>query len=341
MRPLFRLKDRFSKERFSVGLDIGTSTVKLVKLKFSKEVVEICDFNIEPLQFDQAAVLKKIVHPHPNIKKINISVSGHSAIIRYVNFPKMEVDELMRSLRYEAQKHIPFSIDEVNLDSYILNPDLPDNKMFVLLAAVKKEFINQRLKLIGDAGLNANIVDIDSLALINAFNFNYSNEDSLKNKTIALLNIGALLSNLSVLDNGIPRLSRDIHIAGNNFTQKLADTLGIDFKSAQELKHNPDKEKLDKMLTVVESVLSTLAGEVRISFDYYESQNASTVAKIFLSGAGSKLLGLKDMLANLLGIEVEYWDPLRQINIPNDIDSEKLKEVSSQLAVAVGLALRS
>jgi type IV pilus assembly protein PilM len=267
-------------------------------------------------------------------------------MIRYVDFPKMKDDEVRQSLRFEAQKYFPFSTDEVNIDARILIQDLGGNKMLVLLAAVKKEFINQRLKMIQAAGIKTNIVDLDSIALINAFNFNYSknsnsDSDTLKHKTVAILNIGAASSNLNILEDGIPRLSRDIQIAGNNFTQKLQEILGVDFKTAEELKLKADdKERLDKVISAGEAALSNLSGEIRTSFDYYESQSDSSVGKIFLSGGGSRFRGLKDTLANLLGIEVEYWDPLRKISASSNIDVEKAKELSGQLAVAVGLALR-
>ena len=101
-----------------------------------------------------------------------------------------------------------------------------------------------------------------------------------------------------------------------------------------------DKEKSNKAVTAAEPVLSDLSKELRTSFDYYESQSASSLSKIFLSGGGSKFTGLKGMLANLLSIEVEYWEPLRQISIADNIDSKEAKELSAQLAVAVGLALR-
>jgi len=322
----------------SIGLDIGTSEVKLVELKFLKDAVELARFNLEPIQADLVSLLKRIA---PS-QAINISVSGASTVIRYIDFPRMNEDELKQALRFEAQKYIPFPINEVNLDNYILKEDLSDNKMLVLVAAVKKEFINQRLKLIQEAGLKINIVDLDSLALINAFNFSYSKEEDadIKNKTIALLNIGASMSNLNILENGHPVLSRDIYIAGNNLTGRIQDATGIDLKSAEELKPDIDKEKLNKVITAAEPVISDLSKELRTSFDYYESQSASSVSKIFLSGGGSKFAGLKDILANLLSIEVEYWDSLRQISIADHIDSKEAKELSAQLAVAVGLALR-
>lgn len=327
------------KEKFSIGLDIGTHTIKIAKLKFAKDAIELGGFELESTQVNPADTLKNLAKSQ-GIETVNIGVSGPQSVIRYITFPRMNEDELRQSLRFEAQKHIPFSISEINLDGYILKEDLPDNKMLVLLAAVKKELINQRLKSIEDAGIKVNIVDIDSLALINAFNFNYSQDDFLKQKAIALLNIGASLTNLNILENGIPSLSRDMHLAGNNFTQKLVDAFGMDFKSAEDLKNNPDSERANKVKQAIESVLTNLAGEIRISFDYFESQSTTSVAKIFLSGGSCKSLGLKEMLANSLGIEVEYWDPLKLINVSSKIDPEKAKAYSGQLAVALGLALR-
>lgn len=327
------------KERFSVGLDIGTETIKIVKLKILKDTIELSDYYLEPAQSDLKEILKNI-NLSQEAGMLNISCCGPQTVLRYVNFPKMNVEELRQALKFEAQKHIPFSLAEINLDGYILKEDLPENKMLVLIAAVKKEFINQRLKLVAEAGFKVNLVDIDSLALVNAFNFNYSPDNNLTQKAPALLNVGSTISSLDILEDGIPRLSRDIHIAGSNFTQRIVDILGIDSQSAQELKANPGNETPNKILGALEPVLTNLADEIRVSFDYYESQSTSTVSKIFLSGGGSLLVGLKDTLANSLGIEVEYWDPLKKINLSSNIDSQKIKAVSSQLAVAVGLALR-
>ncbi|MFA5411582.1 MAG: type IV pilus assembly protein PilM [Candidatus Omnitrophota bacterium] len=339
MKLSFKFPVRHAKDNFSLGLDIGSSAIKAVKLELLKESTELHAFNLEPAANDLEPVLKKILQSHDG-RRVNISVSGLAAIIRYINFPKMKEEELKQALSFEAQKYIPFSLAEVNIDSYILKEDLPDNKMLVMLAAAKKEVINQRLKLLDGIGVKVNVIDIDSLALVNAFNFNYAEEESLKNKAVALLNMGAAFSNLNILEAGIPRLSRDIRIAGNTLTQKIADILAVEFKAAEDLKLNPDKERMDKVATALESALSFLAVELRTSFDYYESQSASTVSKIFLSGGGSSLAGVKDTLANLLGIEVEFWDPIKKISPVKDADAGKIKQISAQLAVAVGLALR-
>lgn len=329
---------KLKKTSSSIGLDIGTAAVKLVELKSAKDAVELLRFEIEPIQEDLTSLLKKLSLS----QAVNVSVSGASAVIRYIDFPRMSEDDLKQSLKFEAQKYIPFPVNEVNLDSCILREDLSENKMLVLVAAVRKEFVNQRLKLIQEAGIKVGIVDLDSLALVNAFKFNYAQEDNdtLKSKAVAILNIGASMSNLNILENGVPVLSRDIFIAGNNFSQKIRDALGIDFKSVEELSLHTDKERLDKVIAAADSGLAELAKELRISFDYYESQSASSVIKIFLSGGGLRFPGFKDMLANLLSIEVEQWDPLRQINISDNVDSDRLKALSGVFAVAVGAALR-
>jgi type IV pilus assembly protein PilM len=338
---LSKIKDGFSKERFSVGVDIGSSQVKAVKLKLAKDQVELCSFNIESSNLDLGEVLKNILEPHSGLP-INISVSGQQSIIRYVNFPRMNNFELKQALKFEAQKHIPFSTAEVNLDGYILKDDLPDNKMLVLIAAVKKELVNQRLKLIEGLGYQVNIIDIDSIALVNAFNFNNPFEAEDDHKASALLNVGSSITNLDILDAGIPRLSRDMHIAGNAFTQKVADIFSLDFVNAEKLKINSEPDdKLNKIKAGIESAMVNLSGEIRTSFDYYESQGTFSVGKIFLSGGSAKFSGLKEMLEHFLNIAVEYWDPFKKIKIGADIDQAKLKESQGELAVAVGLAIRN
>jgi type IV pilus assembly protein PilM len=336
---LLKFKNKLLKERISVGLDIGTSVIKTIKLKFLKDVIQLHSFYLEPIQGDISAALKTIVRTQ-DLSRVNISVSGPAVTLRYVDFPRMKEEELKKALKYEAQKYIPFSNSEVNVDAYILKQNLTDSNMLVLLAAVKKDFLNQRLKLINDLGITTNVVEIDSIALINTFNFNYAQEASLKNKAIALLNIGASSSNLNILEDGIPRMTRDIQIAGNNFTQKISESLGINLKSAEELKISSDNSRLNELIAALEPTISNLASEIRVSFDYYESQSASSVAKIFLSGGGSLVSGLKDRLASLLGIELEYRNPLQKINIPDSLDSQKIKSLSSQFTVALGLALR-
>ncbi|MDO8489662.1 MAG: type IV pilus assembly protein PilM [Candidatus Omnitrophota bacterium] len=338
MNIFSKIKLPKTKDKFSVGLDIGTQSIKCVKLKIGNDI-ELVSFDLEEGQLDSTDVLKKIKHAQ-DVDLVNISFCGSSTVIRYVNFMRMNKTELRQALKFEAQKYIPFSLNEVYIDAEILKNDLPDNKMLVLIAAIKKELVQQRFRSLENAVLRPNIIDIDSLALVNSFNFNYPKVDVPEDKSICLLNIGASISNVNILDNGIPRLSRDIHFGGSNFTKKFMDIFEVDFKAAEEQKISPAQDKADKVRAAVEGVLTNLASEIRTSFDYYESQNTSSVVRIFLSGGGGKISGLNEMLSICLGIPVESWDPFKQIKISDEIDVQKLNNLSAQFNIAVGLALR-
>jgi len=327
------------KEKLSAGLDIGAGAIKSVQLRWTQSGVELCDFGLTENSGGTEAALGLALQPR-NIKLANISVSGPSTLIRYVDFPKMDPVELQQALKFEAQKHIPFPVDEVNLDGYILKPDLPENKMLVLLAAVKKDLIAQRLKLMEEAGVKVNLIDIDSTALINAYNFNYPIESAASHNVIALLNLGASMANLNILEDGIPRLSRDIHTGGAVFTRKLADIFSVDLVVAEKLKLSPEGENRDKIRAAMESMLANLGIEIRTSFDFYESQNALSVGKILISGGSSYFSGLKEILSAAVGVAAEDWDPFKKISLAKGVDAALLKNVSGQMAVAVGLALR-
>ncbi|HOW43117.1 MAG TPA: type IV pilus assembly protein PilM [Candidatus Omnitrophota bacterium] len=336
---LDKLKSGIAVDRYAVGLNLGFSTVKVAKLHLLKDKVELCGFHLAQNQMDMEETLRAIIR-ELDIKTVNFSLSGQQAIIRYVDFPKLKSEELKQSLKFEAQKYIPFPAADVNIDGCILRDDLPDNKMRVLLAAVKKDLLEQRLKLLRSVGLDVNVVEIDSISLINAFNFNYADDETVKNKSIALLNIGSATSNLNILDQGQPALSRDIPIGGNNLTQRIAEALGVDFKTAEAAKTGADKQHSEKIAGVIETVLAKLAHEARSSFDYYESRSVASVEKIFISGGASLYDGVKDMMMGYLGMPVENWDPYRKIAIASTLDAKQVQTVGGQLAVAIGLALR-
>ncbi len=341
-KPLAFL-EKFSRslprEKTVFGLNMGFSSVKMVKLRLTNTAVELLGFAIEQNSGDMEETLKKLIAAHA-MKSANISLSGQQAIIRYVDFPKMNSAELKQALKFEAQKHLPFPVQDVSLDGCILRNDLPDNKMRVLLAAVKRDLLDQRLKVLRQAGIDPAIVEIDSISLVNAFNFNYGQEETVKAKTVALLNVGSATSNLNILEAGMPALSRDISIGGNHLTQKIADSLNIDFKAAEKTKLDPGQSQDKKASAAAEAVIGKLAQEVRASCDYYESRSSSSVERVFVSGGASLFAGMDEALKGFLGLPVEAWDPLCNVSVAAGIQKNEVAPVAGQLAVAVGLALR-
>lgn len=335
----------FKKKRnITIGLDIGTSTIKAVKLESVNQIYAFQGHSIKnnPLEVEEIPLLIKSLLSEIDIQNHNlcISLSGQNVITRYATVTNMNQVDFKNALKFEAQKYIPFPINQVFLDGFILKDNVSTNKMLALIAAAKKDFVQKRIKLIQDAGYAVDVIDIDSLALINAFKFNYAGDQALQDKTIALLNIGASISNLSILEQGIPFLSRDILLGGKNFTKRIAADLEIDFSAAEKAKLEAPKQKAEKINSAIEVVLTQLTTEIRKSFDYYESQSVSNVEAIYLSGGGCLLADLEKNLNNLLGIEVKKWDPLNKVQFSPGSNLESIKDSASQLAVAIGLSMR-
>jgi len=308
-----RFTKQFKKEnKTRIGLDWGFSSLKVVILEFENNNYILKDARIIPLP-SRDLKLSSIIKDLDLSSGVTLGICGPNVIVRYVAMAKMNEDEFRNSLRYEAASNLPFPVEELNLDGVMLK-DLPDNQMLVMIAAAKKEFINQRLRLFQEEGIKVNILDIDSLALINVFNYTHPHikEDDTLSGAVALLNIGASVTNINILENGIPHFSRDINVGGKDFTQEASREVAI----------------------------TNFVAEIRKSFDYYEAGTTAIINKMFLSGGGSLAPKLSSNLENLLGIKVEQWSPFSKFEFIPGLDEENIRKNSAQFAVAVGLALR-
>ena len=305
-----------NKKQLSIGLDWGISALKLVILEpdantFLLKEAKIIEFSSQGL--NPESVIKDLNLPPAS--GVNLGICGPGVILRYVKTAKMSAGEFKSSLRFEAPQHLPFALEELNLDGVILK-DLADNRMLVILAAAKKDFMEKRLKAFQEAGVRVDIVDIDSLALINAFNYTCAcgpGNDAASGAT-ALLNIGSCFTSINVLEEGIPHFSRDISIG----TRALSGP-GLTSESG-----------------------ANFVAEIRKSFDYYEVDSSLFIKKIFLSGGGSRVAGLADNLSAALGISAEPWNPFAKFRICEELKERDrdLAKASAQFAVATGLALR-
>ncbi|MBU0549142.1 MAG: pilus assembly protein PilM [Candidatus Omnitrophica bacterium] len=308
-------KSRFSKQedklKLSIGLDWGFSSLKMVVLESRDNNYILKDARIIALPSQDV----KLSFPLNDLDLsggVNLGICGPNVVVRYIAMTKMKDEEFRNSLRYEAASHLPFPVEEVNLDGIILK-ELADNQMLAMLVAAKKDFINQRLKIFQESGIRVNILDIDSLALINAFNYSLSHkQDGSYPGAVALLNIGACVTNINILEDGIPHFSRDINVAGRDLTKQVSR----------------------------EATIAKFVSEIRKSFDYYEAGSTAVLKKIFLSGGGSLVPDLGSNLENFLGAQIEKWDAFSNFSFAPGIDEANIRQNSAQFAVAVGLALR-
>ena len=322
-----------------VGLDIGTSTIKVVQLLKTKEQFSLVKASIEELKFnaeekDKLSALKQLFkRAKISEKEVNISIEGPSVIIRNIQLPKMSEADLKNAIKYEAEKYIPYNVNEVIVDCQIISE--AENNMGVLLVAAKKDSINDKIQLVQKAGLCPWVVDIDSLALINAFNLN--NEE--KDKTIALLNIGSEATSVNIIRGDLLNFTRNIPVGGKRVTEVLAENFKVDLTQAEELKKNPGdkKEAVDEICL---NAMREMAIEIKSSFDYYESQYEEGVTKIYISGGVAINENMANFLSENMDLEVKRWSILDRLILGNKSLGDKISPIRDYFAVATGLALR-
>ncbi|MDP8261074.1 MAG: type IV pilus assembly protein PilM [Candidatus Kappaea frigidicola] len=322
-----------------VGLDIGTSTIKVVQLLKTKEQFSLVKASIEELKFnaeekDKLSALKQLFkRAKISEKEVNISIEGPSVIIRNIQLPKMSEADLKNAIKYEAEKYIPYNVNEVIVDCQIISE--AENNMGVLLVAAKKDSINDKIQLVQKAGLCPWVVDIDSFALINAFNLN--NDES--EKTIALLNIGSEATSVNIIRGDLLNFTRNIPVGGKRVTEVLAENFKVDLTQAEELKKNPGdkKEAVDEICL---NAMREMAIEIKSSFDYYESQYEEGVTKIYISGGVAINENMANFLSENMDLEVKRWSILDRLILGNKSLGDKISPIRDYFAVATGLALR-
>ena len=344
----------FLKKKNPVGLDIGSSYLKIVQLNDAKAGYEVASAGMLPLRpeiiVDGAIADKdgltnalKDLMKKAGIKSADavIGVSGHSSvIIKKITIPVMTEDELATSIKYEAEQYIPFDINEVNLDFQILGPKPEEGQMDVVLVAVKKNTIQEYVEAIEAAGLYPVIVDVDSFALVNMYEANY---DIVEGKNIALVNVGASKTNIDILREGLPIFTRDSAIGGNHHTEALERSLEISREDAERLKQGQAIEGVSAIdvQAALTSASEEIYNEIYRSFEYYRSSvGDDEISEIILSGGTTRVNGFASTMAERLGIQVEIADPFKKIRVPEKLDPSFIKDSAPMLAVAVGLAMR-
>ncbi len=348
----------FSKSVRTIGLDIGSSGVKLMELDHdAKEGVwRLRNFGmvgLPPEAIVDGAVMntnvivdsiRELVARHKvKTRDVCTSVAGHSVIIKRINLPLMTPDELEESIQWEAEQYIPFDINDVNIDVQILNEQGDEaGQMEVLLVAARKELVNEYVAIIQESGLNPAVIDVDAFAVENMFELNYD----LPLETIALVNIGASNVNINVLREGVTAFTRDIGIGGRQFTEEIQRTLNISYEEAEAMKVGGDEQDTQAVVpeeieTVLSGVAENLATEIHRSLDFHLSSANTALARVYLSGGAARTPGLARAVAQKTGTPIEIVDAFRKVEIDERaFNPHFLRDVSPQAAVAVGLAMR-
>jgi type IV pilus assembly protein PilM len=342
-----------AKSKPIVGLDIGSSSIKSVELKNTKQGYELVSFGLEPLAQDtvvDGAIMDAplvagaigTIFDRQEIKTraVATAVSGHSVIVKRVSLPAMTDEELYDRIQSEASQHIPFDISDVNLDYQLL--DSAESQMDVLLVAVKKDKILNHTNVLAQAGKTPTVVDIDAFALQNCYEVNYDPDPS---QTVALLNIGASVMNINIVRGGAPLFTRDVSVGGNQYTDALQKELDLSYEDAERLKKGEAVAGVNEEHrgTILRSVSDILILEIQKTFDFFRATaSGENIQRIYLAGGTARVPGLVDLLREEFALPVEELYPFRKIVInPGRHNEDQVRELAPRLAIAVGLALRS
>jgi len=346
-----------AKSKTAVGLDIGSSSVKLVQLKEKKGGYQLLAFGSSPLPpeaivdgalMNSAAIVQAIqelfAQHKVKARDVAIGVRGHSVIIKKISLPRMSQEELDESIQWEAEQYIPFDVKDVNIDTQILTPEADAaGQMDVLLVAAKKDMINDYTSVCAEAGLTATVVDVDAFAVQNAFEANYDGNPS---DTVVLVNVGAAVSNINVISRGVTTFTRDITMGGNAFTEEIQKQLNISYDEAEALKvggqGDSDAVVPQEVERVIQGVAEQLGGEIQRSLDFYASTAADgKITRALLSGGTARIPALFKTVEARAGVPVEILNPFKNIEIDNKrFDPAVILAAAPSAAVGVGLALR-
>jgi type IV pilus assembly protein PilM len=340
-----------------VGLDIGSNSVKVCQLKETKRGFQLQNFGMIPLPPEAIvdgsimnhsavvdAVRELIDSQKIRAKEAACSVAGNSVILRKINLPVMTPAELEESINWEAEQYIPFDINDVYLDSVILNEHNDQGQMDVLLVAAKKDMINDYTSVIQEAGLACTVMDVDAFAVQNAFEANY---DLPMGETVALINVGASVVNINVLQSGASAFTRDIAVGGNLYTDEIQKQLNVSYDEAEALKLGGAGNESDSVVPqeverVMQQVSETIANDVQRSLDFFGATAAdATIHRIILAGGCAKVAALGRTVQEKTGIQVEEIDPFRAVDVSaKGLDPGFLATQAPLAAVCLGLALR-
>ncbi len=339
-----------------IGLDIGSSSIKAVQAKKSKNGLHLQAFGMEPLMpqtivdgtiMDQGAVVDGVRALWSRLKLKNkdvaIAIAGHSVIIKKINVPPMNRDELEEQIPYEAEHHIPFAKDDVEIDYQVVTTTNASGQMEVLLVAAKKEVVHDYAQVVRDAGLNPQVVDVAAFCAQNAFEANYSLEPG---ETAVIINVGAAIANINIVRDTSSLFTRDVTIGGNAFTEEIQKQLSVSQDEAEAYKvggsydeHGVVPQDVER---IVEGVAEVMAGEFQRSLDFFLATAADTnVSRICLSGGSAKVAALHRAIERRSRLPVEVLDAWKRVQIDSKLDSAYLAAHSPEAMVGLGLSLRA
>jgi type IV pilus assembly protein PilM len=341
----------FSRTRNSVGLDIGSGLIKLAVVSHSSGEPVLSKVAMAPVA-DDAIVEGEVMDPglvadavrglfdRAGIKPKHVvtAVGGRDVIIKKIAMDRMKESEARELIRWEAEQHVPFDMDNVELDFQILDPEASSAQMSVLLVAAKRELVETKISLLGEIGVDPSVIDVDAFALHNAFEVNYP--DAMRG-VVGLVNIGREITNVNILDEGVPVLTRDLPVGTRRFREDLQRERGLSADEAEKLLQSFEANEL--LMPFLQSRGEELAVGIERAAAFLQTASRSSIGltRLYLSGGGARIPGLAKTLADRLKLPVQLANPIERLQVADGVfDGMSVDEVAPLLMLPVGLALR-
>jgi type IV pilus assembly protein PilM len=331
-----------------VGLDIGSSAVKAVEFRPVGDEYELVGVGIAQVPYGaieggdirqpdavRDAIRQALDQGRIQATQAAIGMSGGAVIAKRVTLPKMSEVDLANSIRWEAEQHIPFEIEDVELDYQVLRQEGPQTE--VMLVAVKKGKVKSYADVVQSANLSVSVVDVDVFALETQHEYNHPNETEV----VALVNVGHETTNTNILQGGTNVYARDIFVGGRQYATTVAQRFDLSPAEADALvrgKQGP--VSWAEIEPVLDLVSQELGQEIQRTLDYFgTTAEHERIQRIFLSGGCALIPGLQDFLASQWGIEVAVADPFSRIKLGSG-SADSVRKLAPLAAVAAGLAMR-
>ena len=341
----------FGRKKTTIGLDIGSGLVKVAVIEHGKGEPELTRVSITPLLADaivegeimdpgivSEAVRSGLAAAGVKSKPVVTAVGGRDVIIKKIQIERVKEQQARELMRWEAEQHVPFDMESVELDFQILDPYAEGVEMSVLLVAAKRDLVESKLRLLTDSGITPAAVDVDAFALHNAFEMNHP--DAMRG-VVGLINIGHEVTNVNILDDGVPILTRDLTVGTRRFREDLQRERGLSADDADSLLRGYDRSPH------LDAVIHSRGEEIAIgieraaAFLASSSRSGSQMRAVYTCGGGARIPGLTEALANRLKLRVEQANPLANLRVRDGAFDELVTdEVAPLLMLPIGLALR-
>lgn len=341
-----------------MGLDLGSSVVKAIEVTLEGPEPVVTGFaraEIPPGGSVAEAVAQVFSEGEFRSKRVVCGVAGQSTVVRYVPMIRMSEEEARSAIRFETDKYLPFDLDDVEMDCQIIGTrsaaQTPEgevaagnDQMIVLLAACRKELLEERVSLVVGQGLIPVAIDLDLCSLANAWELCGLPLDDLPEggspRAIALVDVGASRTSINVLRGGESCFSREINIGGADMTQAIVRRLGVEGFEAEAIKRAADTHEAE-VSAAIAPVLEDLASELSLSIDYVEHHEGVAVEELLLSGGGVLAPGAVQYIEQATSRPARTWNPLEGLRVDaSRVDVEELEAWAPSMIVAVGLAAR-